>query len=39
MNTTAVARARTESRHFYVWMAGAFILVAFGGFVPALWAP
>jgi len=26
-------------RYFYVWMAGAFILVAFGGFVPTYWAP
>ena len=26
------------SRHFYVWMAGAFVLVAFGGFVPTYWA-
>jgi len=33
---TAVLRA--ESRSFYVWMAGAFLLVAFGGFTPTYWA-
>jgi hypothetical protein len=36
---TDVDRVRAESRYFYVWMAGAFILVAFGGFVPTYWAP
>ncbi len=30
---------RSESRTFYVWMAVAFVLVAFGGFVPTYWAP
>jgi hypothetical protein len=41
MNTTAIAGGlvQAESRYFYVWMAGAFILVAFGGFVPTFWAP
>lgn len=36
MNTTAIANGgiRAEGRYFYVWMAGAFLLVAFGGFVP-----
>ena len=29
---------RSDSRHFYVWMAGGFLLVAFGGFVPTYWA-
>ena len=29
----------TEGRYFYVWMAGAFVLVAFGGFTPTYWAP
>ena len=29
---------RAESRNFYVWMAGGFLLVAFGGFVPTYWA-
>jgi hypothetical protein len=33
---TAVSRA--ASRNFYVWMAGAFLLVAFGGFTPTYWA-
>ena len=36
---TRVNAIRTESRYFYVWMAGAFILVAFGGFLPTYWAP
>lgn len=30
---------RVEGRNFYVWMAAAFLLVAFGGFVPTYWAP
>src|SRR6202046_3442751 len=29
---------RAESRNFYVWMAGAFALVAFAGFTPTYWA-
>jgi hypothetical protein len=29
---------RSESRNFYVWMAGGFLLIAFGGFVPTYWA-
>jgi ABC-type multidrug transport system fused ATPase/permease subunit len=29
---------RAESRNFYVWMAGVFLLVAFGGFTPTYWA-
>ena len=33
---TSVLRA--ESRSFYVWMAGAFMLVAFAGFTPTYWA-
>jgi hypothetical protein len=37
--TVATASAlRTESRYFYVWMAGAFVVVAFGGFIPTFWA-
>jgi len=28
---------RSESRNFYVWMAGAFLLIAFGGFTPTYW--
>jgi hypothetical protein len=35
---SAVRPVRTASRNFYVWMAGAFLLVAFGGFVPTYWA-
>lgn len=37
--TVAGAGVRDEGRYFYVWMAGAFLLVAFGGFVPTYWAP
>jgi hypothetical protein len=36
----AVANAsvvRAPSRNFYVWMAGGFLLVAFGGFTPTYW--
>jgi hypothetical protein len=29
---------RAESRNFYVWMAGGFLAVAFGGFIPTFWA-
>lgn len=36
---SAVAAGAVASRHFYVWMAGAFLLVAFGGFLPTYWAP
>jgi hypothetical protein len=39
MEAIATASAlRSESRNFYVWMAGGFLLVAFGGFVPTYWA-
>jgi hypothetical protein len=34
----SVSGVRAESRNFYVWMAGAFLLVAFGGFIPTYWA-
>src|SRR5450432_2731091 len=37
----AVATAsgvRAASRNFYVWMAGGFLAVAFGGFIPTYWA-
>ena len=30
---------RVATRRFYLWMAGVFILVAFGGFTPTYWAP
>jgi len=41
MSTTVapLAEARSEGRFFYLWMAGAFILIAFGGFIPTYWAP
>jgi ABC-type multidrug transport system fused ATPase/permease subunit len=35
VNASAV---RAESRNFYLWMAGIFLLVAFGGFTPTYWA-
>jgi hypothetical protein len=39
MEAIASASAvRAESRKFYVWMAGVFLLVAFGGFTPTYWA-
>src|SRR5258708_27823187 len=39
MEAIATASAlRSESRNFYVLMAGGFLLVAFGGFVPTYWA-
>jgi hypothetical protein len=40
MNATVaiVPDVRAESRSFYVWMAGAFVLVAFAGFTPTYWA-
>jgi len=36
--TADVARARGHRSHFYVWMAGVFVLIAFGGFIPTYWA-
>ena len=30
---------RSSKRHFYLWMAGIFVLIAFGGFTPTYWAP
>jgi len=36
---SAIAADVVAGRHFYVWMAGAFVLVAFGGFLPTYWAP
>ncbi len=29
---------RVNSRRFHVWMAGVFVLIAFGGFTPTYWA-
>src|ERR1700723_2373023 len=34
----SAAGVRAESRNFYVWMAGGFLVVAFGGFIPTYWA-
>jgi hypothetical protein len=41
MNAIAdsIPGVRAEGRYFYVWMAAAFVLVAFGGFIPTYWAP
>lgn len=37
--TVAVAGTRADAgRWFYVWMAGTFVAIAFGGFVPTYWA-
>ena len=30
---------RSGERYFYLWMAGIFVLIAFGGFTPTYWAP
>ncbi len=30
---------RTGRRHFHLWMAAVFLLIAFGGFTPTYWAP
>src|SRR5437588_13009389 len=30
---------RSSERHFYLWMAGVFVLMAFGVFTPTYWAP
>jgi hypothetical protein len=40
MEATVVgATVRTQSRStFYVWMAGIFVLIAFGGFTPTYWS-
>jgi hypothetical protein len=40
MEATVVgARVRAETRStFYVWMAGTFLLIAFGGFTPTYWS-
>jgi hypothetical protein len=40
MNATLAATpdVRSEGRYFYLWMAGAFVFVAFGGFIPTFWA-
>lgn len=38
MDATATAAGRQDAKWFYVWMAGIFILIAFGGFFPTYWA-
>src|SRR5258708_17324419 len=40
MNSTVASAEglRPDGRYFYVWMAGAFVFVAFGGFIPTFWA-
>jgi hypothetical protein len=35
----STAGLRSNERHFYLWMAGVFVLIAFGGFTPTYWAP
>jgi hypothetical protein len=32
------AAVRTDTRRFHLWMAGIFVLIAFGGFTPTYWA-
>jgi hypothetical protein len=38
MTATTLPAARAEGRRFYVLMALAFVLIAFGGFIPTYWA-
>lgn len=38
MNSMTPASPRTDAQWFYVWMAGIFVLIAFGGFIPTYWA-
>jgi len=38
MVAVTAGTARTARSTFYVWMAGVFILIAFGGFIPTYWA-
>lgn len=38
MATAGMVDARTGERRFYVWLAGAMVLIAFGGFTPTFWA-
>jgi hypothetical protein len=37
--TLANADVRSAARRFHLWMAGVFVLIAFGGFTPTYWAP
>jgi hypothetical protein len=36
--SVAPIEARPARRSFYVWMAGVFVLIAFGGFTPTYWS-
>ena len=36
---SSLSATRSDGRRFYVWMGVAFVLVAFGGFLPTYWAP
>jgi len=38
VNETVSAR-RGEGQSFYLWLAGAFVAIAFGGFLPTYWLP
>jgi len=35
---TGGSAVRSDSRRFHLWMAGVFVLIAFGGFIPSYWA-
>ena len=37
MYTGSTDSLRRDAKWFYVWMAGIFILIAFGGFIPTYW--
>lgn len=38
MDDTAESAGRQDAKWFYVWMAGIFMLIAFGGFFPTYWS-
>ena len=38
MAEMTMGAVRSDTRWFYVWMAGACVVIAFGGFVPTYWA-
>lgn len=38
MNTNIAGAPRRDAQWFYVWMAGVFVLIAFGGFTPTYWS-
>jgi hypothetical protein len=37
-STVDIAHARASRSRFYVALAGVFVLIAFGGFIPTYWA-